>query len=275
MGFRMSLEELFGVQLPVIGVVHLPPLPGAPFWKDSIDSIVGFAVQEALKLREGGVDGIIVENFGDVPYVKRVRDPVTISSMAIIVREVVKSVGIPVGVSFLRNSAIEALAIAYTANAKFIRVNVFIDTLVTDQGIIEPIAPRLQRYRRYLNAWNIKIFADVHCKHGVPLYPSTLRDSIEEAVKRGKPDALIITGRATGYPPDIDDVRIAKEIAKSIPIIVGSGINPQNIVEYAKYADGFIVGTYFKIDGITTNPVDLSRVRKLMDIVKELRSRRS
>ncbi len=145
----MSLLDLFESPKPIIGMIHLMPLPGSPLFKGDFDEILDQALRDARALEEGGVDGVIVENLGDKPY-PRTAGRITVAAMAVIVREVVKEIGIPVGVNVLRNDGLASVAIAKVTGASFIRVNVFIDTVISESGILDPIAPRLLRYRKLI-----------------------------------------------------------------------------------------------------------------------------
>lgn len=264
--------ELFRVEKPILGMVHLLPLPGSPKYEDSsFDDILERAVQDARRLESGGVDGLIVENLGDVPYLKENVGPETISAMALVVTDVVKAVKIPVGVNVLRNDAKAALAIAHIAGGKFIRTNVFTDAVVTEQGIIEASAPELLRYRRSLRAEAIKIFADVHSKHGTLLSPRTIEQSAMDAAYRGLADALIVTGPRTGIEPKLEDLMQVKKAVSDRLTFVGSGISKENVTRFLKHADGAIVGTSLKAGGVVDNPVDEKRVRALVAAVKRLR----
>lgn len=259
----------FGVKPFVIGMVHVGPLPSTPLSSGaSIDDIIEVAVKDAQALEEGGVDGIMVENFYDAPYPKDVADPATVASMALITREVVKSVSVPVGVNILRNCGLQALAVAHVCGASFIRVNALSETVVSDQGILEPIAYELMRYRRYLGA-RVAVFADIHVKHAAPLAWRPPELVAKETVERGGADAVIVSGARTGAPPDVKEVTAVKG-AVNVPVIVGSGINPSNAPLLLKVADGAIVGTYFKEGG----KLSVERVRKLMKIIEGLRRSR-
>ena len=264
-GLVLKLSEIFGSDFIIIGVVHLAPLPGSPFHHDDIETIIERALRDARAYEEGGVDGIIVENYNDSPFRIRVTQPETIAAMSVIVDQVVKEVSIPVGISFLRNSAVEALAIAHVTRAKFIRVNAFIETVVTDSGIAEAIAPELLRYAKKLSA-RVGILADLHVKHGKPIVYRPLRELVVEAFERGKATAVIITGSKTGEAPIEKDLIEAKSVGKG-PVLVGSGISPKTL-DLLKKADGAIVGTYFKKDGKISNPVDVERVKKLVSLIK-------
>lgn len=264
------LGELFGVRKPIIGMVHLLPLPGSPKYDLSLDQILKRAIQDARSLEKGGADGLIVENLGDAPYLKTNVGPETISAMALVASEVIDAVKILVGVNVLRNDVKAALAIAHAAGGKFIRANVFTEAVLTDQGIIEASAPELLRYRRRLGA-DIKIFADVQGKHGTPLRPRPIEQSAMDAAYRGLADALIISGPRTGEGPDLDDLRRVKKAVPDKPVIVGSGASKRNIAKLFEHADGAIVGTSIKVSGNVQNPVDEGRVRALIAAVKKLR----
>jgi hypothetical protein len=264
--------EIFEVKKPIVGMVHLPPLLGSPrYGGSSFDRILERAVEDAKRLERGDVDGLIVENLGDVPYLKTNVGPETISAMALIVANVVNAVKISVGVNVLRNDVKAALAIAHIAGGKFIRANVFTDTMVTDQGIIEASAPELLRYRRYLKADAVKIFADVHGKHGTLLSPRAIEQSAMDAAYRGLADALIVTGPRTGAEPELEDLMRVKKAVPDRPVLVGSGVGKGNVAKLLKHADGAVVGTSLKVGGVVDNPVDEKRVRALIAAVKRLR----
>jgi len=256
----------FSVSPFVIGMVHVGPLPSSPLSPgNDIDDIIENAVRDARALEEGGVDGVMVENFYDAPYPKDAADPATVASMALITKEVVKSVSVPVGVNILRNCGLQALAVAYVCGASFIRVNALSETVVSDQGILEPIAYELMRYRRYLGA-KVAVFADIHVKHAAPLAWRPPELVAREAVERGGADAVIVSGVRTGAPPDVKEVVSVKNVVK-VPVIIGSGVNPKNAKELLSVADGAIIGTYFK-EG---NRVSVERVKKLVWIIRNLR----
>jgi membrane complex biogenesis BtpA family protein len=265
------MMELFRVEKPIVSMIHLNPLPGTPKYEGlSIDRISELAVQDAGHLESGGVDGLIVENFGDVPYTKKDVGPEIISTMAVIVADVVDAVKIPVGVNVLRNDFKAALAIAHVAGGKFLRSNVFTDATVTDQGLIEASAPELLRYRRYLGA-EIKIFADVQGKHGVPLANRPIEQSAMDAAHRGLADALIVSGPRTGTEPELEDLMRVKKAVPDRPVFIGSGVNEENVSKLLRRVDGAIVGTSLKFKGEVSNPVDEKRVKALMMAVRALR----
>ncbi len=268
-----SLRELFGVEKPIIGMIHLPPLPGAPAYRgESIDEIIDFALKDARALIEGGVDGLIVENMWDFPYyVAEDVPPWEIAAQAVATREIVKEVNVPVGVNIVHNGFKGELAIAKASGAKFIRICLLTGAMVWDTGELDRgRAADILRLRKFLYAEDIKLFADIHKKHAV-MFPGIDLKTHAEWTDFYMADAFIITGRMTGNPPSIGDLKEVKEYKPERPLLVGSGASIDNIDKFLKYADGAIVGTYFKKKGITQNPVDVNRVKKFMEKVKSLR----
>jgi len=270
-----SLEEFFGVKKPIIGMVHLPPLPGAPAYRgEPIEEIVEFALRDAERLVEGGVNGLIVENMWDLPYfVGEDVPPEELAAQAVVAREVVKSVDVPVGVNVIHNGWRAELAIAKASGAKFIRICLLTGAMVWDTGEFDHgCAAKLLRARKALYAEDVKIFTDVLKKHAVMFPGIDLRTHVEWA-EFYMADAIIVTGRMTGAPPSVETVAEVKRLVPHRPVLVGSGCNPGNIRDFLKYADGAIVGTYFKVGGIAQNPVDPDRVKKFMKIVEEIRKK--
>ena len=248
----------------IIGVVHLLPLPGSPGWKGDLEAVIGSALRDTEALVGGGVDAVIFENFGDVPFLSGPVPPETVAAMAVIIETVAGQVDVPFGVNVLRNDPIAALGLAYATGGEFIRVNVHTGVMVTDQGIIEGGAAETVRRRSGLGA-KVKLLADVMVKHAVPLGEQDIRDAAKASVHRGLADGLIVTGSFTGEEADIEDVKAVKEVVpQGTPVLVGSGVTEVNIGKYLEWADGVIVGTSLKGDGMVSNPVDVERVRRLV-----------
>ncbi len=259
--------QIFGVRRPIIGVVHLLPLPGSPRYGGNIEEIISRALRDAHSLKNGGVHGIIVENLGDAPFYKDRVEPHVVALMSRIAFEIKNSTHLPIGINVLRNDGLSALAVALASGADFIRVNVLVGAVVADQGIIEGNAAELHRYRRNLGLETF-IFADVGVKHAVSL-GLPLEDEADDAVRRGLADVLIVTGKATGKETDPESLHRVKNTVKDTPVFVGSGLNPENLHNF-KDADGFIVGSYFKEDGLPPNPVNVDRVKKFLEAWRDL-----
>ena len=267
------LEEIFGeVKKPVIGMVHLLPLPGSPLYRGGgLEPIIERAVKDAKALEEGGVDGIQIENIGDRPFKKRV-GPETVAFITEIVHRIKEEVSLPHGLCVLMDGN-AGIAIAKATGGRWIRSTYHMEVYASYVGLMEGWAADLLRFRKAIDAEDVKVFADVHIKHASPLVHRSIDISALDTVKMGLADAIIITGKATGLPADVKDLKLIKERLSNleVPIFVGSGVSVDNVEKYWPFIDGIIVGTSLKVDGVTWNPVDVNRVKKFMEKVKELR----
>jgi uncharacterized protein len=253
--------------LHLIGMVHLPPLPGSPSAAIPLAAIAERAVAEATLLAKAGFEAVIVENFGDTPFVADQVPHETVAAIAIVTDRIVRSVNIPVGVNVLRNDALAALAVAAVAGAAFIRVNVLSGTYATDQGLISGRARELLQRRAQI-APLVKIAADVHVKHATPISQPDIALAAEETAYRAGADVLIVSGTATGSPTDIDDARRVKEAVPDRPIWIGSGVTADAVADYLQVADAVIVGTCLKRGGKTTAALDVQRVQAFVKAAK-------
>ena len=267
------LRELFGTTKAFIGVVHLPPLPGSPRWSGDMGSILESARRDARSLAEGGVDSLIVENYGDVPYVPGSVGPHTVAAMVMAARAVRGEVDLPIGLNVLRNDPVSAIAVAVATGCRYVRINVHHGVMAADEGVIEGKAHETLRYRRAMGAEDqVKIFADLLVKHATPLGTSDLAYLARETVERSMADLLIVSGDATGEEASLSDVEMVKRAVPKVPVLVGSGLDEGNASGYLRVADGAIVGTSLKLDGNVHNPVDVSRVAALSERFSEARN---
>ncbi|HEY9645528.1 MAG TPA: BtpA/SgcQ family protein [Chroococcidiopsis sp.] len=263
----MDLFQIFKTTHPVIGVVHLLPLPTSPRWGGSLKAVVDRAEQEAAALASGGVNGIIVENFFDAPFTKGQVDPAVVSAMSLVVHRLMNLVSLPVGINVLRNDAQSAMAIASCVNAQFIRVNVLTGVMATDQGLIEGQAHQLLRYRRELGS-DVKILADVLVKHARPLGSPNLTTAVQETIDRGLADGVILSGWATGSPPNLEDLELASAAAGGTPVFIGSGASWENIPTLIQAANGVIVSSSLKRRGQIEQPIDPIRVSQFVESMR-------
>jgi len=254
------LPRWAGVSHPVVGMVHLRSLPGSPFFEGNLEAVRDAALADARALAQGGVHGVMVENFGDAPFFADEVGPETVAHMTCLAEAVRLETGLPLGVNVLRNDALSAMAVAHAAGADFIRVNVLCGSAVTDQGIITGKAAALLRLRRSLDASHIKIFADVRVKHAAPLVARPLGQEIEEMTGRGGADAIIVTGDGTGKPVDAAMLAQVSDVAGDTPVFVGSGATAESLSACKDQCDGFIVGSGFKPAGNIQSPIDTQRV---------------
>jgi membrane complex biogenesis BtpA family protein len=252
-------------------MVHVPPLPGSPGNDRDLEAIATWVLRDVQTLVEGGVDGLLLENLGDTPYYPMRVPPHTIAFMTVLARELRQAFPVPLGINVLRNDAFAALAIATAVGAAFIRVNVYTGARLTDQGLVQGEAHELLRYRKLLGS-AAKVFADVAVKHSAALAARGLEEEVEETIQRGRADAIIVSGAATGVPPSATEVRAAKRAAGPTPVFLGSGVSLANVEALFPCADGAIVGTAFKEGGLLSSPVSAPDVRAFMVKVKALRS---
>jgi membrane complex biogenesis BtpA family protein len=259
------MTSLFESSRPVIGVIHVGALPGTPRGSRSVAELVRQAKDEARVYRESGVDGVIIENMHDVPYLKGEVGPEIVAAMTAIGVEVKAEGGLPVGIQILAGANIEAMAVAHAAGLDFIRAEGYAYAHVADEGIIEASAAKLLRYRKMIGAERVQVWTDVKKKHSAHAITADVSlGQTAETVEFMGADCVIVTGSVTGEAPKVDDVKETKSYCH-LPVFLGSGISESNIEQFYNQADGFIVGTYFKVDSLWSNTVDPARVRQFIN----------
>ena len=269
----MISERLFRRgQKSWIGMVHLLPLPGSPRFGGSISEVVKRACRDAEILCSGGVAGLIVENYGDVPFFAAAVPPETVAAMAVVAAAIRERAAVPMGINVLRNDALSALAIAAATGADFIRCNVHCGAAVTDQGIVSGSAAQTLRKRAELGV-PVEIWADVMVKHSQPLGETSIEALARDTAWRGLADALILSGEATGKPTPPDRLEKVRKAVPDRPLLVGSGITAANLPDYYPFADGFIVGTSLKEGEVTERPVSRRRVERFRRVWEAARRR--
>jgi membrane complex biogenesis BtpA family protein len=255
---------VFLIPKTVIGVIHVGALPGTPRGVLSIAELVQRAKDEARVYRECGVDGIIIENMHDVPYLKGAVGPEIVAAMAIIGNEVKNECALPVGVQILAGANIEAMAVAHAAGLDFVRAEGYAYAHIADEGLIEASAAKLLRYRKMIGAERVQVWADVKKKHSAHAITADVSlGQTAETIEFMGADCVIVTGSVTGEAPQLKDVREAKGHCH-LPVFLGSGITESNIEQFYEEADGFIIGSAFKIDGLWSNTVDPNRVTQFV-----------
>jgi len=275
----MDFEATFDTDAPVIGMVHLPPLPGAPkapadgahAMRDALDR----AAADARALDRGGVDGIMIENFGDAPFYPDDAPKHVVAAVTRAATAVAAETDLPLGINVLRNDAEAALSVAAAVDADYVRVNVHTGARVTDQGVVQGKAHETLRLREALGV-DVGIFADTDVKHSAPLSAAGYSaESFADTAERGLADAVIASGRGTGEATDPEALEavVAERESHGLdtPVLVGSGVRAETISDVLSVADGAIVGTALKEGGETTGPVDSERVSELVARADEFR----
>lgn len=271
-----ALDEIFNVRIPLIGDVHLPPLPGTPRYRgESMQTIIDRALRDVDAFEKGGMNGIILENHGDIPFLKQGEiGPEIIAAMSAIATRVAAVVSVPIGINLLANAAVGGLAIAKASGARFIRVNQWVNAYVANEGLVEGESGRALRYRKQIDAEDIAIFADVHVKHGSHAIVDD-RPVSEQAgdVEFYDADVAIASGNRTGDEIPGEEISSIRGGTR-LPVIAGSGITTANAPKILSQLDGAIVGSSLKEGGVWWNPVELDRVKALVAVVKPLRANR-
>lgn len=264
----MSTAAWCSRPFPVIGMLHAPPLPGSCDYQGDFESIRAAVLRDARALADGGVDGMMLENFGDAPFYPGRVPAMTVAAITALACEVRSHFQIPLGINVLRNDGCSAIAIAVACGASFIRVNILCGARVADQGLLQGIAHDLLRERSSLRAEKIQIWADIDVKHSAPLAARPLEDELHDLIGRGKADAVIVSGAATGRPIDLQTLQAVKAAAGSTPVLIGSGVSIRNIAQFVPFANGAIIGSSLKEGGRVERPVDVERVREFVTAVR-------
>ncbi|HNX00508.1 MAG TPA: BtpA/SgcQ family protein [Candidatus Cloacimonadota bacterium] len=267
----MKWKQLFQDNKPIIGMIHVPALPGTPGSKLSMDEILQVVLREVNIYTKENLDSIMIENMHDIPYLNQSVGPEITAFMSVIGARIKQETHIPCGMQILASANRESLAASLAAGFDYIRAEGFVFAHVADEGYTESCAGELLRYRKYIGGEHILVLTDIKKKHSAHTITSDV--SIGETAHAAEfflSDGLIVTGSATGIEPAEMDLREVKK-ASDLPVIIGSGITSDNIRKYWNLADGFIIGSYFKEDGLWSNTVSSDRVHKFMLEVERLR----
>ena len=263
------IMDLFGTHKPVIAMAHLPALPGTPLYDHTkgMAYIVDQVKQDVDFLLEGGVDSIMFCNEDDRPYVLKAEIE-QIAAMTRVIAET-KPPNIPFGTDFLWDP-MAAMAIANATGASFIR-EVFTGVYESDMGMWAPNAGKVMRYRRQIDAQNVRVFFNVVPESASSLGNRSMAERARSVEVSCLPDVILVSGPMAGVEPDFSFVKQIKEAVRSVPIFLNTGARVDNVVRYLSMVDGVIVGSSLKVDGYTWNPVELDRVKRFMEQVEKVR----
>ena len=248
----------------LIGVVHLRALPSSPAYAGDISAVASACARDAQMLSDAGFDGMIVENYGDVPFEPGSVSPVTVAAMtrcALAAR--VAAPALSLGINVLRNDAEAALGVAVSVGASFVRINVHIGARLTDQGLVEGTAHKTLRLRRALAAGDIKLLCDVDVKHSAPLAARPLREEAHDLVARGGADGVLVTGSGTGRGVNLRDLDEVLS-AVAVPVFVASGVT-EAMLGAIKRAHGVIVGSALRADGRAGGRIDMAIAKRFVE----------
>lgn len=264
------LERTFGVRKPIIAMLHLPGLPGRP-WHDvpaGMDKAVDIVGRDLAVLQDAGVDGVMFCNEADLPYQLKV-GPEIAAAMASVVGQLRREIRVPFGVNLLWDP-IASLGVARATGATFIR-EVLTGVYESDLGMIEPRIGEIAGFRTSIGASNVLLFDNIQPEFASALGRRSVAQRAKGAAFLGV-DAILISGPAAGTSLKMSDLRAAKEALPDVPVIANTGVRADTIAEIFGVADGAIVGTSLKRDGVTWNEVDPDRARALVEAGRAARA---
>jgi len=256
---------------PVIGMVHLLPLPGSEgYHGGGLRPIIDRALSEARTLVAGGVDAILIQNAGDLPPTPD-GGPETIAYMSVIGALLRREIACPLGVNILANGSASALAVAHAIGASFVRIKVYIGAALTSEGLVTGNAHGTLAFRRRIDAEEIAIAADIYDRTSAPIGEMPIGVVADLAFRYGRADALVVTGYSVE-----DALQRVREVKSTVPmaiVLAGGGTSATNIGEFMQHCDGVIVGSSVKDTGRFVGTVDPGRLAMYMDAVATARAR--
>ena len=264
------LRDVFTVSKPVIGMCHLPALPGDPGYDAAggMAAIVAHGRQEIAALQEGGIDGILISNEFSLPYLTTT-EPITAIAMARVIGELRTQIAVPFGVNVLWDG-VASIDLAVATGASFVR-EVFTGVYAADYGLWNTDVGRAARHRARVGGAGVRLLYNIVPEGATYLAGRDLAAMTRSTVFDGIPDGLCVSGNTAGAATDTSVLKVVKENAGAVPVFVNTGVRPETVAESFAYADAAIVGTWFKRDAVFENDVVAARVAELMSVVRALR----
>ena len=262
--------DFFGsTRKAVIAMAHIGALPGTPLYDAAggMDRLIDGVAADVEKLQAGGVHAIMFGNENDRPYVFTA-PPEGIAAMTAVIAAVKPMLKVPFGVNYLWDPS-ASVAIACATGAAFAR-EIFTGLFASDMGLWQPDAAAALRLRRNLGRPDLKLLYNINAEFAASLDTRPIALRAKSAVFSSLADAILVSGPLTGQPAETSDLRTVREAVPDVPVFANTGVRIDNVEEVMAIADGCVIGTHFKVDGITWNPVDGDRVRRFMDVVHRL-----
>jgi uncharacterized protein len=267
----VRLADLFGTSKPIIAMVHLPALPGRPRHDKhaGLDLLVDVVARDLAALQAAGVDGLLFCNEADLPY-QLATGPEIAAGMAAVIGQVLGEMTTPFGVNIVWDP-VASLAVAAATGASFVR-EVFTGVYESDLGIMQPDLGSIAAYRERIGAGPVALFGNITPEFASTIGQRSVADRARSAVYLGV-DAILISGQITGTPLDLDELRAAKAAVPGVPVLANTGVRADTVGQILAIADGAIVGTYLKHNGVTWNAVDPDRAARFMAAARAARER--
>lgn len=264
------INELFGVEKPVIGMCHMLAMPGDPKFNATkgLDWVYDQARADMLALQDGGIDAIMFSNEFSLPYLTKV-ETITVASMAAIIGELKAEIKIPFGVNVLWDPS-ASLDLAMATGAQFVR-EIFTGVYASDFGLWNTNVGEIVRHQHRIGAEHVRLLFNIVPESAVYLGGRQIGDIARSTVFNNQPDALCVSGLTAGAETSAQTLKLVKEAVPDTPVFANTGVHLENVEEQLEIADGAVIGTAFKQESNTWNPIDVDRVEALMKKVKSLR----
>ena len=266
----MNLKATFGQNQPIVAMIHLPPLPGAPLYdpKGGMQKILDSCAKDIEALQSGGVDAVMFGNEGDRPYLLKA-SPSTLAAMSFVIGELKRLIKVPFGVNYLWDP-VATVALAVASGAKFAR-EIFTGIYDSDMGLWAPDAAGAVRLRTDCHRPDLVLMYNINAEFASPVGSRPIEQRAKSAVFSSLADVILVSGPMTGQPAESAELKRVKDAIPTTPVFANTGVNIDNVADVLRIGDGAIIGTHFKVDGNTWNPVDKARVKRFMDKVGKLR----
>ncbi|MFZ4451686.1 BtpA/SgcQ family protein [Salibacterium aidingense] len=264
------LKDVIGQEKSIIAMCHLRPLPGDPFYDQSKG--MNFVIEEAKRdlhsLQEGGVDAVMFSNEFSLPYLTEV-NPETVAAMARVIGQLMEHINVPFGVNVLWDAK-RSLDLAAATGAQFVR-EIFTGLYSSDFGMWDTNVGETIRHQQHIGAGDVKLLFNILPEAASYIAERDIENIAKSTVFNNKPDALCVSGLTAGEQTDSQILKKVKRIVPNSVVLANTGVRLENLEEQLKIADGAVVGTAFKYEGIFENRVDPKRVETFMKKVKAFR----
>jgi membrane complex biogenesis BtpA family protein len=263
-------EELFGTGKPIIAMCHLNALPGDPSYDRAggMAEVIAWARKDLVALQNGGVDAVMFSNEFSLPYLTKV-ETVTVAAMARVIGELMPDIRVPFGVNVLWDPA-ASLDLAVATGASFVR-EIFSGVYASDFGLWNTNCGAIVRHQHAIGAQSVKLLFNIVPEAAQYLGGRDVTSIARSTVFNHRPDALCVSGLIAGAKTDVQTLKSVKDIVPGTIVFANTGVNVDNVEQQLGVADGAVVGTTFKIDGVFENHVDEARVREFMEKVRTVR----
>jgi membrane complex biogenesis BtpA family protein len=268
-----NFQTVFGAGKPVIAMVHLGALPGAPLHdaQAGLPGLVAAARADLGALQRAGFDAIMFGNENDRPYEFKV-DVASTATMAYIIGQLRAEITLPFGVNVLWDP-MSSVALAAATGARFVR-EIFTGTYASDMGPWTPDAGAAMRYRQRLGRGDLAMLYNVSAEFADSLDRRPLADRARSAVFSSIPDAVLVSGQITGEAAAMTDLEAVKRALPDTPVLANTGVKHATIGDVLRVADGCVVGSALKVDGHTWNAIDPDRATEFMALARAARGGR-